>query len=1084
MEVIDNINNILKDDLATTIKPNSKVSIASACFSIYAYKELKKQLESIDELRFIFTSPAFVKERTPKTQREFYIPRLSREKSLYGTEYEIKLRNELTQRSIAKECAEWIKRKVKFKSNITNEQMSGFINVESDDTYTYLPVNGFTTTDIGCEKGNTLTNIVTRFETPQSQTFLKTFDTIWNDKTKLQDVTEQIIESISTVYKENSGEFIYFITLYNIFNEFLQDISEDNLPNDATGYKNSVIWNKLFDFQKDACLAIINKLETYNGCILADSVGLGKTFTALSVIKYYENRNKSVLVLCPKKLSNNWVMYKSNYLNNPLANDRLRYDVLYHTDLSREKGFSNGLDLSLINWGNYDLIVIDESHNFRNGGDIKDDKENRYLRLMNRVIRSGVQTKVLMLSATPVNNRFNDLKNQLQLAYEGDTRKIDSKLNTKKPINVIFRQAQQAFNEWSKLPADERTTECLLNMLDFDFFELLDSVTIARSRKHIEKYYDTSSIGKFPTRLPVISLRPPLTENTKRINYNQIYEHISALNLKIYMPSLFIFPSKETKYYDVEAKQANIKSSKTGQIGREEGIRRLMSINLLKRLESSVYSFKLTLTRVQQLITSTLQNIENFKTNGTNSNIEVDDYIHPENDFDDDDLNTNLFSIGNKLKIDFNDMDYLSWESQLQADLEILNDLIFEIEKISPEEDAKLQKLLTLIINKIEHPINSDNKKVIVFSAFADTAEYLYKYVSKYVKENFGIESAMVTGSKDGVTTLSKIKTDLNTVLTYFSPRSKDKDLIYPNDNRQIDILIATDCISEGQNLQDCDYLINYDIHWNPVRIIQRFGRIDRIGSKNDVIQLVNFWPDLTLDEYINLKARVETRMKVTVMTSTGTGADNVLDESEKEDLEYRKRQLQKLQSEVVDIEDMNSGINIMDLGLNEFRLDLLSYMKDNPDVENSPSGLHAIVKGDKELKSGVIYILKNVSNTINIDNQNRLHPFYMVYIADDGEVICNYLQPKSLLDLMRKLGKQNPEPNSELCKIFNQETQDGKNMGKYSKLLKETICSIIDVKDESDFESLFSTGESSYMKNTISGLDDFELICFLVVKE
>lgn len=1084
MEVIDNINNILKDDLATTIKPNSKVSIASACFSIYAYKELKKQLESIDELRFIFTSPAFVKERTPKTQREFYIPRLSREKSLYGTEYEIKLRNELTQRSIAKECAEWIKRKVKFKSNITNEQMSGFINVESDDTYTYLPVNGFTTTDIGCEKGNTLTNIVTRFETPQSQTFLKTFDTIWNDKTKLQDVTEQIIESISTVYKENSGEFIYFITLYNIFNEFLQDISEDNLPNDATGYKNSVIWNKLFDFQKDACLAIINKLETYNGCILADSVGLGKTFTALSVIKYYENRNKSVLVLCPKKLSNNWVMYKSNYLNNPLANDRLRYDVLYHTDLSREKGFSNGLDLSLINWGNYDLIVIDESHNFRNGGDIKDDKENRYLRLMNRVIRSGVQTKVLMLSATPVNNRFNDLKNQLQLAYEGDTRKIDSKLNTKKPINVIFRQAQQAFNEWSKLPADERTTECLLNMLDFDFFELLDSVTIARSRKHIEKYYDTSSIGKFPTRLPVISLRPPLTENTERINYNQIYEHISALNLKIYMPSLFIFPSKEAKYYDVEAKQANIKSSKTGQIGREEGIRRLMSINLLKRLESSVYSFKLTLTRVQQLITSTLQNIENFKTNGTNSNIEVDDYIHPENDFDDDDLNTNLFSIGNKLKIDFNDMDYLSWESQLQADLEILNDLIFEIEKISPEEDAKLQKLLTLIINKIEHPINSDNKKVIVFSAFADTTEYLYKYVSKYVKENFGIESAMVTGSKDGVTTLSKIKTDLNTVLTYFSPLSKDKDLIYPNDNRQIDILIATDCISEGQNLQDCDYLINYDIHWNPVRIIQRFGRIDRIGSKNDVIQLVNFWPDLTLDEYINLKARVETRMKVTVMTSTGTGADNVLDESEKEDLEYRKRQLQKLQSEVVDIEDMNSGINIMDLGLNEFRLDLLSYMKDNPDVENSPSGLHAIVKGDKELKSGVIYILKNLSNTINIDNQNRLHPFYMVYIADDGEVICNYLQPKSLLDLMRKLGKQNPEPNSELCKIFNQETQDGKNMGKYSKLLEETICSIIDVKDESDFESLFSAGESSYMKNTISGLDDFELICFLVVKE
>ncbi len=1083
MEVIDNINKILKNDLEKTIKSNSKLSIASACFSIYAFQELKNQLENIEELRFIFTSPSFIKEKTAKTKREFYIPRLSREKCLYGTEYEIKLRNELTQRAIAKECAEWIKQKVKFKSNTTNELMSGFINIENDNNYTYQPVNGFTTTDIGCEKGNTLSNIVVRLENPESQTYLKTFDAIWNDKNRLQDVTNQIIESISNVYKENSGEFIYFITLYNIFNEFLQDISEDNLPNDATGYKDSVIWNKLFDFQKDACLAIINKLETYNGCILADSVGLGKTFTALSVIKYYENRNKSVLVLCPKKLSNNWVMYKSNYLNNPLAKDRLRYDVLYHTDLSRDKGFSNGLDLSLINWSNYDLVVIDESHNFRNGGDVKDDKENRYLRLLNKVIRMGVQTKVLMLSATPVNNKFNDLKNQLQLAYEGDTRKIDSKLNTKKSINVIFRQAQQSFNEWTNLPAEERTTEALLNKLDFDFFELLDSVTIARSRKHIEKYYDTSSIGKFPTRLPVISQRPPLTINSERINYNQIYEHISSLNLCIYMPSMFIFPSKEEKYYDTDVKQANIKTSKVGQRGREEGIRRLMSINLLKRLESSVFAFKLTLMRVRDLINTTLQNIENFK-NGNIANIEVDDYTDIKDEFDDDDQNTNLFSVGNKFKIDFNDMDYLSWSEKLQADLDILNDLIFEIDKITFEDDAKLQKLLELIKNKIKNPINKDNKKIIVFSAFADTVEYLYKHVSKFVKENFDLETAMVTGSKDGVTTLSKIKTDLNTVLTYFSPLSKDKQDIYPDDDRNIDVLIATDCISEGQNLQDCDYLINYDIHWNPVRIIQRFGRIDRIGSKNNSIQLVNFWPNLSLDEYINLKSRVETRMKVTVMTSTGTSSDNVLDEKEIEDLEYRKKQLEKLQTEVVDIEDMNSGINIMDLGLNEFRLDLLSYIKDNPDVENSPFGLHAVVKADDDLKSGVIYILKNVSNEINIDNQNRLHPFYMVYITNDGDIICNHLQPKKLLDLMRKLGKNNSEPDMELCRLFNQETQDGKNMSKYSKLLEDAISSIIDVKEESDFESLFSAGESSYMKNTISGLDDFELICFLVVKE
>ena len=1081
-KVIDNINYTLKDDLLNTVKQNSKVSIAAAYFSIYAYKELKKELEGIKELRFIFTSPSFIKEKPPKSKREFYIPRLSREKSLYGTEYEVKLRNELTQRAIAKECAEWIKKKAKFKSNINNEDGTGFINIESGENYTYLPINGFTTTDLGCKRDNNVfRSPVMRTENLQTEMYIKYFNNIWNDKENLQDVTEQIIENISNIYKENSGEFIYFITLYNIFNEFLRDISEDNLPNEATGYKDSIIWNKLFDFQKDACMAIINKLETYNGCILADSVGLGKTYTALSVIKYYENRNKSVLVLCPKKLGNNWVMYKSNYRNNPLEKDRLRYDVLYHTDLSRDKGISNGIDLSLINWENYDLVVIDESHNFRNGGEIKDEKENRYLKVMNKVIRDGVQTKVLMLSATPVNNRFNDLKNQLRLAYEGDTKNIDSKLNTKRPVEVIFKQAQQAFNNWAKLPADERTTECLLNMLNFDFFELLDSVTIARSRKHIEKYYDITNIGEFPERLPVISVRPAITNNCEKINYNKIYKYLNSLNLAVYMPSKFIFPSKEHKYYDVEAKQAGEKSSKIGQQGREEGIKRLMSINLLKRLESSVHSFTLTLNRVRALIAETIENIEKFKQSGSVKGLEAADLTGIEDNFDEDDQNLNLF-LSDKKHIDFSDMDYISWEQYLQSDLAVLNNLIFELEKITPDDDAKLQQLFKLIKNKIEQPINNGNKKILIFSAFADTAEYLYKYVSPYVKENFGLDSAMVTGSKDGVSTIPKMRTDLNSVLTYFSPVSKDKNLIYPDDDNRIDILIATDCISEGQNLQDCDYLINYDIHWNPVRVIQRFGRIDRIGSKNKKIQLVNFWPDLDLDEYINLKARVEAKMKVTVMTSTGSGTDNVLDETEQEDLEYRKRQLEKLQNEVVDIEDMNTGVNIMDLGLNEFRLDLLSYIHDNPDIENSPLGLHAVIKADN-MSSGVIYILKNVSDDVNIDNKNRLHPFYMVYISDDGKIICNYLQPKNLLDLMRKICKKCTVPDLELCRKFNVETQDGKNMAKYSKLLEESILSIIDVKEESDFESLFSSGESSYLKSSMSGLDDFELICFLVIK-
>ena len=602
MELIDNINKTLKDDLADSIHSGSKISIAAACFSIYAFQALKDQLTQIDELRFIFTSPTFIAEKAKKERREFYIPRLTRERSLYGTEFEIRLRNELTQKAIAKECADWIRAKVTFKSNISDKSIQGQLVV---DDAGYTPINGFTTVELGCEKGNAMNTTIVK-DASLAKTLLAGFNDIWSDSKLLQNVTDEIIDSISTAYNENSPEFIYFVTLYNIFNEFLEDISEDVLPNEATGFKESKIWGMLYNFQRDAALAIINKLEKFNGCILADSVGLGKTFTALAVIKYYENRNKSVLVLCPKKLANNWNTYKDNYVNNPIAADRLRYDVLYHTDLSRNHGSSNGLDLDRLNWGNYDLVVIDESHNFRNGGKSGGDseKENRYLRLLNKVIRTGVKTKVLMLSATPVNNRFNDLKNQLALAYEGNSNKKKKKLNTKSTIEEIVRQAQRALNTWSKQDPRSRTTESLLKMLDFDFFEVLDSVTIARSRKHIEKYYDTADIGSFPERLKPISLYPPLTDLRSAINYNEIFEQLMLLNLAIYTPSHYILDSKKSKYADLfDDEKVNVGFT---QANREQGIRRLMAINLMKRMESSVASFRLTLSRIDNLLKTTI----------------------------------------------------------------------------------------------------------------------------------------------------------------------------------------------------------------------------------------------------------------------------------------------------------------------------------------------------------------------------------------------------------------------------------------------------------------------------------------------
>ncbi len=1009
----------VKDDLEAAISKGDKLSIAAACFSMYAYQVLKEQLDGIAELRFIFTSPTFLKEEAvPKDKREFYIPRLGRERSLYGTEFEVKLRNELTQKAIARECADWIRKKVQFRSNVTGGNISQFMNVvKMDNTAaTYMPLNGFTTADIGCERGNNIINPVSKLFAPTSDSYVNTFDKVWNDKELLRDVTDTVLDNIATVYKENSPEFIYFVAIHNIFKEFLEDMSEDVLPKEATGFKESEIWRMLYKFQDDAARAIINKLDSYNVCILADSVGLGKTFTALAVIKYYENRNYTVLVLCPKKLSDNWNTYKGNYVNNPIAADRLRYDVLFHTDLSRERGKSNGIDLDKLNWGNYDLIVIDESHNFRNGGEVygEDRRENRYTKLMNRVIRDGVKTKVLMLSATPVNNKFADLRHQLELV---DPNLLNDKLDTKRPLDEIFKNAQTEFNKWSKLEENERTADALIKSLDFDFTKVLDSLTIARSRKHIEKYYKMEKIGSFPRRLKPISPHPCLTDSENAINYGGIYELLMSLNLSVYTPTVFIHESKRDKY--VESKNIN-------REGREKGMVRLMSINLMKRLESSVWAFKLTIERVKRLIDDTIKKIDNHK-NGANSVVDDDDQKLNDADFDDDDRNTEYFVTKDCTKIKLEDMDYESWRNELANDAETLERLRKLIDDITPEHDTKLKELKHRIENKMKNPINDGNYKILIFSAFSDTAEYLYEHISTFVKSEFERDTAMITGDVDGKTTIKGQRANMNEVLTLFSPKSKGKELLMPNNKSDISVLIATDCISEGQNLQDCDYCVNYDIHWNPVRIIQRFGRIDRIGSKNKEIQLVNFWPDVDLDKYLFLKGRVETKMIAVDMT--GSTGENPLADEIKNDLEYRKTQLKLLQEEVVDMEDMQSGVSIMDLGLNEFRLDLLEYRKSNGDMDKIPLGLHAVVEASEECPPGVVFVLKNRNDNVNIDKQNRIHPFYMVYISTDGEVVCDHLSPKELLDKTRSICKGKPEPIMNVCREFIKETKDGRDM-------------------------------------------------------
>jgi len=1086
MQIIDNTSHLLGDDLKGSLGKGARLRIAASCFSIYAFEALKSELAKVDGLQFVFTAPTFVPtevtDRLRKERREFFIPKAQRESGLYGTEFEIQLRNKLTQRAVARECADWIRKKASFRSNTTKAPMQQLMHVSGPEgDVAYMPISGFTAVDLGYQKGDAVSNFVTRFDDPaHAKTYLHLFDQIWSDPDKVKDVTSAICEHIESVYQENSPERIYFMMLYNIFHDFLDEVDEDVLPNDLTGYQDSLVWNKLFNYQKDAATGIINKLETYNGCILADSVGLGKTFTALAVVKYYELRNRSVLVLCPKKLADNWQNYNTNLTTNIFAKDRFNYDVLCHTDLSRTSGESFGIPLNRVNWGNYDLVVIDESHNFRNN-DVYKDRETRYQKLMNKVIRAGVKTKVLMLSATPVNNRFTDLRNQLALAYEGQSETLSKNLKTQASIEEIFRRAQKAFNEWSSLPPEERTAASILKALDFDFFELLDAVTIARSRKHIETFYDTKDIGKFPERRKPLSFHRPITERTDVMGFNDIFTQLSVLRLAVYAPISYILPSRLRKYEEIYDTQVEGGRGKLRQADRERSLQALMTTNLLKRLESSVAAFRLTLRSLGGNISRTLDAIDEFEKTGRSDS--VSDHLAEMSDFDpeDDDLSgLDEFTVGKKVQISLADMDLPSWKHNLADDLVLIEDLITSMEKVKPSDDAKLQHLLAVIRQKIDEPLNPGNKKVLVFTAFADTANYLYDNLAPFAQQ-LGLHVGKVTGSDAPKTTLKR-NFDFQSVLTLFSPRSKEKDIVLPNEPGELDILIGTDCISEGQNLQDCDFLVNYDIHWNPVRIIQRFGRIDRIGSPNTQIQLANYWPDISLDAYINLKERVENRMVITDITATGE--DNVLS-AKSSDIAYRKKQLQRLQEEVIELEDVKTGISITDLGLNEFRMDLLNYVKERGEFDNVPFGLHAVVpaQGDLGLQPGVIFALKNIHDSVNLNQQNRLHPYYLVYIGDDGEIVADHTEVKRLLDLIRTSCKGRSEPVPEVCRIFNDRTNDGRDMERYSDLLSQAIRSMIEVKEEKDIDSLFSGGQTTALTHTIKGLDDFELIGFLVIE-
>ena len=1056
--LLDNKNNgKVGAELKSRIKKGDKLSILSGLFSIYGFASLSKELNQISDSRFLIS----------KWNDDSI-------KSLSGSTTEIRLKNRLEQTRIAKECANWIQKNVSIKSLSSNMQItqSLFHISGGGEPFAIHGSSNFTAAGLGETKSDIYEMNMGTTDPEATKQLIAWFETIWNDPKAVKNIKDEVINKLDFIASEKPANLVYFITLYNIFGSFLEDIDEDNIIRSKTGFKDTLVWNKLYKFQSDGVIGAIDKLEKYNGCIIADSVGLGKTFEALAVIKYYELRNDRVLVLCPKKLRENWTVFTINDKRNLLAADRFNYDVLNHTDLGRERGKSGEINLATLNWSNYDLIVIDESHNFRNSGN-KADGMTRYQRLMDQVIRSGVKTKVLMLSATPVNNRMNDLKNQVAFITEG---KANALADYGIPnIENTLKVAQTKFNQWLKLPDNKRKTEALLESLNFDYFKLLDIFTIARSRRHIEKYYDCSEIGKFPERLKPKNIKADIDINGLFPPLKDVNTTIKKLNLAAYAPMKYLRMDKVDEYsrkYDQD-----VGSSKFKQVDRETSLIHLMRVNMLKRMESSINSFAMTVEKVYEQINSLIAKIDSHDdTEFEELNIE---------DIETDDPALEDYLIGKKVKILLKDIDLLRWKQDLEEDRELLLQILSDAKEVEPGKDAKLQKLKEVIENKNHFPVNEGNKKIIIFTAFSDTAEYLYKHISGWSQKTLGVHSALITGSGTNQCTIKGINKDLNNLLTYFSPISKERSKVDPEATTDIDILIATDCISEGQNLQDCDYLINYDIHWNPVRIIQRFGRVDRLGSRNDAIQLVNFWPNMELDEYINLEARVSGRM--VLLDISATGEENVIEYDEKKrmnDLDYRRKQMEQLQDSVLDLEDIEGSVSITDMTFNDFRMDLSGYMKENLSLlEGCPTGFYtAITQPSDGIIPGTIFCLKDINKKVEHDPHYALAPYYIVYVSEDGDIVFNYLQGKKSLDIFKKLCASNKQVDKGAHANLANITKDGKDMGAYQFMLERAISSIINKTEEKGIESLFSRGGTVLTKDNFSGIEDFEVVSYMII--
>jgi superfamily II DNA or RNA helicase len=1049
----------------------SQLSVVSAYFTAFAYDRLRATLDRVGQLRFLFGEPRFLKD----VDNAGLVP-----PAFSLGESGLRLTDQVRHRAAALRCAQWIRDRVEIRSVKRVGLLHGKLIHVHDGRREHALVGSSNFTINGLGLGNSSNielNLIVDSDRDRAD-LLTWFDELWGDSSLTEDVREEVLRTLEANYAHSAPEFVYFKTLLHLFGDFLNDQVAEEALIQQTAFEQTAIWRALFDFQRDGLRAVLAKIEKHGGCVLADSVGLGKTFTALAVIKWFEKRNKSVLVLCPKKLRENWTDYlaTNNSEMNPLRDDRFGYTVLSHTDLSRETGRVGDVDLARIQWGNYDLVVIDESHNFRSASRNRSAgaRPSRYERLMDEVIKAGVKTKVLLLSATPVNNDLSDLKAQLDL-ISADKGHGFADLGVPN-LGALIGGSRRQFTEWAK--SGSRNAGELLNRLPAALFGLLDGVTIARSRKHVERHYAASmeKIGGFPKRAIPESVFSTIDSQRGFPAFEDVDGAIGKLELALYSPLTFVLPEYRAQYD---------KGGNFDQANREKYLIAMMKVGFLKRLESSVSSFRLTMDRMVSRIDQRLRDIESFDTTAL-MDAPVPDQIELDEDLEE------AFEVGGALKYNLTHIDRAAWKAALTRDRDRIAALADDARKVTPDRDAKLDRLRDIIRAKATVPTtnrdNEANRKIILFTAFTDTARYLYDELLPLARE-CGLHAALVTG--DGCkTTLGRAR--FQDVLVNFAPRAKRRaSMRGAETSGEIDLLIATDCISEGQNLQDADLLVNVDIHWNPVRLIQRFGRIDRIGSRNTSIRMVNFWPTEDLNKYLRLKDRVEARMALVDLSATGE--DDLLNTrvGAEGDARWRDEQLLRLKNEVFDLEDAGGGVTLADFALDDFRADLLGFARAHEHaLRDAPLGLHAIVPNESEgatVEPGVIFCLRRRPPNPNAEQVkiNPIDPFYLIHVKDDGTVRTGFGQPKPILEAWRALSLGQTGPFEALCNVFDDETEQGEKMERYDALIATAVASIGATTASRTLASLAGARGAKVPDETAQARanSEYDLITWLIVR-